>query len=192
MRSSSSKLEALKRLVQETRARNSSAKFVVFSQFIPLLTQARRALGEVLPHPTRGGGSALLRVGKKGSEAIAAFRNDPLCAVLCVCTRAGHGSAGLNLTNAQHVVLLEPSMDVGMEAQAVGRVHRLGQTSEVTVHRLHASCTIEDHIRTLQQRRRNLYEVNTSDGVGELITDSDTYEMLEAFGLLAEAEPPRF
>ena len=79
-----------------------------------------------------------------------------------------------------------------MEAQAAGRVHRLGQTSEVTVHRLHASCTIEDHIRTLQQRRRNLYEVNTSDGVGELITDSDTYEMLEAFGLLAEAEPPRF
>jgi SNF2 family DNA or RNA helicase len=79
-------------------------------------------------------------------------------------------------------------MDVGMEAQAVGRVHRIGQVSEVTVHRLHAVQTVEDHIRKLQERRRNLYEVNTSDGVGELITDSDTWEMLEAFGLLAEAE----
>ena len=184
---SSSKLDALKKLVQDTRARNGGAKFVVFSQFIPLLLLVRRALNEVLPHPT-GGGSKLLRVGKQGSKAIAAFRNDPLCAVLCVCTRAGHGSAGLNLTNAQHVVMLEPSMDVGMEAQAVGRVHRLGQKSEVTVYRLHATGTVEDHILKLQERRRNLYEVNEKDGVGELITNANTWEMLEAFGLLAEAE----
>ena len=118
---------------------------------------------------------------------IRSFRNNPACVVMCVCTRAGHGSAGLNLTCAQHVILLEPSLDVGMEAQAAGRVHRLGQTSEVTVHRLHTTGTIEDRIRTLQQRRRNLYEVNT-DGLGELITDSDTYEMLEVFGLLGEAQ----
>jgi SNF2 family DNA or RNA helicase len=183
----STKLNALKQLVQQTRSRDNSAKFVIFSRTFSLLRHAQKTLRELLPHP-QGLGSVLLRVGKAGSDAIACFRDDPLCAVMCVCTRAGYGSAGINLTNAQHVVLLEPSMDVGMEAQAVGRVHRLGQTSEVTVYRMHAAGTVEDHIRKLQERRRNLYEVNTSDGVGELITDSDTWEMLEAFGLLAEAE----
>jgi SNF2 family DNA or RNA helicase len=170
----SSKLSALLKLVEETRSQDSGAKFVVFSQWIPLLVQAQKTLTEVLPH-SQGMGSVLLRVGKAGSEAIAHFRDDPLCAVMCVCTRAGHGSAGLNLTNAQHVVLLEPSMDVGMEAQAVGRVHRLGQASEVMVHRLHAVDTIEEHVNKLQERRRMLYEVNERDGVGELITDANTW-----------------
>jgi SNF2 family DNA or RNA helicase len=170
----SSKLSALTQLIKEARSQNSTAKFVVFSQWIPLLVQTQQALHEVLPHP-QGAGSVLLRVGKAGSDAIACFRDDPLCAVMCVCTRAGFGSAGLNLTNAQHVVLLEPSMDVGMEAQAVGRVHRLGQVSEVTVHRLYAPDTIESHVNKLQERRRNLYEVNERDGVGELITDANTW-----------------
>ena len=56
------------------------------------------------------------------------------------------------------------------------------------MHRLHAANTVEEHILKLQERRRSLYEVNEKDGVGELITNANTWEMLEAFGLLAEAE----
>jgi SNF2 family DNA or RNA helicase len=43
--------------------------------------------------------------------------------------------AGLNLTEAAHVVLIEPLLDVAAEAQAVGRVHRIGQRRETHVHR---------------------------------------------------------
>ena len=110
-----------------------------------MLTSAHASsTASAAPPPSSASSSSpvvLLLAGQAGSKAIASFRDDPECSVMCVCTRAGFGSSGLNLTFASQVVLLEPSLDVGMEAQAAGRVHRLGQTSEVTVHRLHASCT---------------------------------------------------
>ena len=45
------------------------------------------------------------------------------------------GGNGLNLTAAQHVVVVEPLLDPAAEAQAVGRVHRIGQRAETHVHR---------------------------------------------------------
>lgn len=46
-----------------------------------------------------------------------------------------HGANGLNLLEAQHVMLVEPLLNPAAEAQAVGRVHRIGQEHKTLVHR---------------------------------------------------------
>jgi E3 ubiquitin-protein ligase SHPRH len=45
------------------------------------------------------------------------------------------GGLGLNLTEAQHVVLLEPLLDPALDVQAIGRVSRFGQMRDTHVHR---------------------------------------------------------
>lgn len=52
-----------------------------------------------------------------------------------------HGANGLNLVEAQHVMLLEPLLNPSMEAQAINRVHRIGQTRATFVHRFIVSVT---------------------------------------------------
>lgn len=46
-----------------------------------------------------------------------------------------HGANGLNLLEAQHVVLVEPLLNPAVEAQAISRVHRMGQENKTLVHR---------------------------------------------------------
>lgn len=46
-----------------------------------------------------------------------------------------HGANGLNLLEAQHVILVEPLLNPAVEAQAISRVHRIGQDKRTLVHR---------------------------------------------------------
>jgi len=62
---------------------------------------------------------------------------------------------GLNLTDAHHVVLVEPSMNIFLEAQAVGCVHRIGKVHPTYLHRVIVSYTIGDKILKLAAPRRH-------------------------------------
>lgn len=57
------------------------------------------------------------------------------------------GAAGLTLTAANRVFLLEPAMDPAVEQQAVARVHRIGQDKEVIITRLLVEDTVEEEVR---------------------------------------------
>eukprot|EP01035_Chromulina_nebulosa_P037487 gene37487-50597_t len=59
------------------------------------------------------------------------------------------GAVGLNLTQANHVILMDPCMNKQLEYQAVGRVHRLGQRREVKIYRLACLGTVEERIRQM-------------------------------------------
>ena len=58
--------------------------------------------------------------------ALKDFIHDKTTTVLTVVMSTGGGAAGLTLTVASTVFLLEPNLNIGLETQAAGRVHRLG------------------------------------------------------------------
>lgn len=60
---------------------------------------------------------------------------------------------GINLTQANRVFLMEPSFNPAVEAQAIGRVHRLGQKRNVEVIRLVMKDSVETRILEMLKKK---------------------------------------
>merc|ERR1719271_296479 len=73
-----------------------------------------------------------------------------------VCLSTSVGGVGLTITGADRVVLVDPAWNPAMDAQAIDRVHRVGQTRDVVVYRLIGSGAIEDKMFRLQVFKRSL------------------------------------
>ena len=74
---------------------------------------------------------------------------------------------GLNLTAAQYVFLLDPWWNPAVEAQAIDRAHRIGQTNQVFAYRLIARGTVEEKVLELQNTKRDLADaiVGANEGL---------------------------
>lgn len=72
------------------------------------------------------------------------------------------GSVGLNLTRANHVFMLEPCLNPALELQAIGRVHRIGQTKEVFIKYLVMESTVEERMMLLNKDNMKSLEASTS------------------------------
>jgi SWI/SNF-related matrix-associated actin-dependent regulator of chromatin subfamily A3 len=81
---------------------------------------------------------------KKRAKALSDFQNDPPTTVFLLSMRAG--AVGINLTQANRVFIMEPCFNPALEAQAVGRVHRLGQTRNVEIIRLIMEKSVESRM----------------------------------------------
>jgi SNF2 family DNA or RNA helicase len=71
--------------------------------------------------------------------------------------------------------LLDPWWNPAVEAQAIDRTHRIGQTKPVFAYRLIARGTVEEKILTLQASKRELAEsiLNAGDGSPRALTLQD-------------------
>jgi len=144
---SSAKMDVLIDHLEEVVAEGHKA--LVFSQFTSLLSLVKDRLEE----------SALVYEYLDGQtrdrqQRVERFQNDPDCSLFLISLKAG--GLGLNLTAAEYVFLLDPWWNPAVEAQAVDRAHRIGQTHQVFAYRLIARDTVEEKILELQSSKRDL------------------------------------
>jgi SNF2 family DNA or RNA helicase len=74
------------------------------------------------------------------------------------------GGFGLNLTEADYCFLLDPWWNPATEAQAVDRIHRIGQSRNVMVYRLIAKDTIEQKVMALKAKKAELFASVMDEG----------------------------
>ncbi|MDP9191490.1 MAG: DEAD/DEAH box helicase [Acidobacteriota bacterium] len=124
-------------------------KVLVFSQFTSLLAIVRSEARQ------RGLTHAYIDGASRDREAqVKRFQEDPSVPLFLISLKAG--GLGLNLTAAEYVFLLDPWWNPAVEAQAIDRAHRIGQSRNVFAYRLVARDTIEEKILQLQQTKRDL------------------------------------
>ncbi len=77
------------------------------------------------------------------------------------------GGVGLNLTGADHVIIVDPWWNPAVEEQAWSRAHRIGQTKKVVVTKLYSKGTIEEKILNLHQKKRGMIDFFLSKSLKE-------------------------
>src|SRR5205814_7539912 len=92
---------------------------------------------------------------------LAEFKNGT-ASVFLISLKAG--GFGLNLTEADYCILLDPWWNPATEAQAVDRIHRIGQTRNVMVYRMVAKHTIEEKVMALKERKAELFSSVMDEG----------------------------
>ena len=149
----SPKLETLVEQLREVIAEGHKA--LVFSQFTSLLSIVRQHLdSERFVYEYLDG-----RTRKRG-EKVKRFQEDPACPLFLISLKAG--GHGLNLTAADYVFILDPWWNPAVEAQAIDRAHRIGQTRPVFAYRIICRDTVEDKILELQKTKRGLADAIVS------------------------------
>ncbi|CCF45916.1 hypothetical protein CH063_03727 [Colletotrichum higginsianum] len=82
------------------------------------------------------------------------------------------GAVGLTLTVASRVYLMEPHWNPNLEEQALARVHRMGQTREVTTVRLYMRDSFEEQVMEVQKTKKQLAGLLLSPHDGSQTDDS--------------------
>ena len=160
--------DLLSELVAEGR------RVLVFSQFVEMLRLIKADL-------TAAGICCLSLTGQtqNRAEVLDSFaRGD--APVFLLSLKAG--GVGLNLTEADTVILYDPWWNPAVERQAMDRTHRIGQDKPVFVHRLVAAGTVEERILDMQARKQALADALFDDegGAADAVLDEATLQDLFA------------
>nr|KAJ0219821.1 hypothetical protein LSAT_V11C200097200 [Lactuca sativa] len=162
----STKILAVTRRILCIGSTNPTDKILVFSSWNDVL--------DVLEHAFTANDISFIRMkgGRKSQVAISEFKGEKVDvkdgvnkkmkmkmkqrernSIQVMLLLIQHGANGLNLLEAQHVILVEPLLNPAAEAQAISRVHRIGQTKKTLVHRFIVKDTVEESLYKLNKSR---------------------------------------
>ncbi|GAB4403061.1 MAG: hypothetical protein OHK0053_27550 [Microscillaceae bacterium] len=148
-------------------------KVLIFSQFVKHLRLLRDYLDQ------QNIGYAYLDGATRQRQAeVDKFQQNPQCPVFLISLKAG--GVGLNLTAADYVFLLDPWWNPAVEAQAIDRAHRIGQTNRVFTYKFITRDTVEEKILALQQHKRLLAQeiISNEESFIKSLTPEDVMELL--------------
>ncbi|KAF7909511.1 uncharacterized protein EAF01_003229 [Botrytis porri] len=157
---------------------NEGEKTIIFSQFVTFLDLLQVPIGEKGWKCERYDGSMN---SKRRDEAIKRFQDKSDCNIMLISLKAGN--AGLNLTAASRVIILDPFWNPFIEMQAVDRAYRIGQMKTVQVHRILVQETVEDRIMELQQQKKSLVESALDEGAMKSVGRLDEKQLAFLFGV---------
>jgi len=146
-------------------------KVLVFSQFTTML--------DLLAAACKNNGISFYHFDgqtppAKRAEMVAQFQEEGnTTQVFLISLKAGN--AGLNLTAADYVFLVDPWWNTAVQQQAIDRTHRIGQTKNIFAYKMICKDTIEEKIIRLQQRKKQLAEdlVSEDEGFVKALTEED-------------------
>ena len=146
---SSAKINNLLSQLKKLKKAEPATKCVVFSQFTSFL--------DLLTPALQSANIAFLRFDgtmsqKDRAKTLTAFATRTKFTVLLLSLRAG--GVGLNLTCAKRVFMMDPWWSFAVEAQAIDRVHRMGQSEAVKVTRFVVKESIEEKMLRVQERKK--------------------------------------
>lgn len=143
----SAKEERLAELLEEHRA--AGRKVVVFTFFLDVVERLARRFAPA------GTITGAVPPAQRLERIEALGRSDGYDLLVCQIDAAG---AGLNMQCAGVVVLFEPQLKPTSEAQAIARVHRMGQPEVVLVHRLVARHSVDERLVELLGEKGELFD----------------------------------
>jgi DNA repair protein RAD16 len=156
---SSTKIESLVEELQLLKNEDSTIKSIVFSQFTSFLDLCHWRL-------VRAGFQVVKLDGRMGpgqrDHIIKKFSTDPTVTVFLVSLKAG--GVALNLTEASRVFIMDPwyllliRWNPAVEAQAMDRIHRLGQYRPIKITRMIIENSIESRIIELQEKKQVMFD----------------------------------
>ena len=159
------KTRALVEELLENKARSEAHpdeppyKSVVFSGWTSHLDLIELALNDAGISHCRLDGK-MSRIAR--TQAMDTFRENPSVQVILVSIMAG--GLGLNLTTANTVYVMEPQYNPAAEAQAIDRVHRLGQKREVRTVRYIMKDSFEERMLEIQDRKIKISNLSMNRG----------------------------
>lgn len=168
---SSSKIEEIVQTIIKLKEADERVKIVIFSHWQDILNILESALlDNNIEYRSKTTKFAL---------NLSQFK-DPELNVTCLLLPLKCGSKGLNLTEAQHVFLIEPILNPGEQLQAIGRIHRMGQTRPTFVHRFIVKNTIEETIHEQSKCDIWTFKKWTIDNLRKLFSANANNEVEQA------------